>query len=65
MKNTLTGRLVAYVLAFASLLSLAMPAQAQLSAGRDFVEVKPALQADNPAKIEVVPLKAPVRGVAP
>ena len=54
MKNTLTGRLAAYVLAFASLLLLAVPAQAQLSAGRDFVEVKPALQVDNPAKIEVI-----------
>ena len=53
MKNTLTGRLATYVLAFASLVVLAMPAQAQLAAGRDFIEVKPPLQLDNPAKIEV------------
>ena len=54
MKNTLTGRLAAYVVALLSLLVLAMPVQAQLAVGRDFVEIKPPLQADNPAKIEVI-----------
>lgn len=54
MKNTFTGRLTGYVVALVSLLVLAMPAQAQLSSGRDFVEIKPALQIDNPARIEVI-----------
>ena len=54
MKKTLIGRLAAYTFAFVSLLALALPAQAQLAAGVDFAEIKPALQVDNPAKIEVV-----------
>jgi thiol:disulfide interchange protein DsbA len=43
-----------YTFAFVSLLALALPAQAQLAAGVDFAEIKPALQVDNPARIEVV-----------
>ena len=54
MKKTLIGRLAAYTFAFVSLLALALPAQAQLAAGVDFAEIKPALQVDNPARIEVV-----------
>jgi len=54
MKKTLIGRLAAYTFAFVGLLALALPAQAQLAAGVDFAEIKPALQVDNPAKIEVV-----------
>ena len=56
MKKTLIGRLAAYTFAFVSLLALALPAQAQLAAGVDFAEIKPALQVDNPARIEVVEL---------
>ncbi len=54
MKKTLIGRLAAYTFAFVGLLALALPAQAQLAAGVDFAEIKPALQVDNPARIEVV-----------
>lgn len=54
MKNTLTGQLAAYAFALVSLLALALPAQAQLAAGRDFVEINPPLAADNPARIEVI-----------
>ena len=54
MKKSLIGRLAAYTFAFVSLLALALPAQAQLAAGVDFAEIKPALQVDNPARIEVV-----------
>ena len=54
MKKSLIGRLAAYTFAFVSLLALALPAQAQLAAGVDFAEIKPPLQVDNPAKIEVV-----------
>lgn len=54
MKKTLIGRLAAYTFAFVNLLALALPVQAQLAAGVDFAEIKPALQVDNPAKIEVV-----------
>ena len=54
MKKTLIGRLAAYTIAFVSLLALALPAQAQLAAGVDFAEIKPPLQVDTPAKIEVV-----------
>jgi len=54
MKKTLIGRLAAYAFALVSLLALAVPAQAQLAAGVDFAEIKPALQVDNPAKIEIV-----------
>ena len=54
MKKSLIGRLAAYTFALVSLLVLALPAQAQLAAGVDFAEIKPPLQVDNPAKIEVV-----------
>ncbi len=54
MKKSLIGRLAAYTFALVSLLALALPAQAQLAAGVDFAEIKPPLQVDNPAKIEVV-----------
>lgn len=54
MKKSLIGRLAAYTFAFVSLLALALPAQAQLAAGVDFAEIKPPLQVDDPAKIEVV-----------
>ena len=54
MKKTLIGRLAVYTFAFVGLLALALPAQAQLAAGVDFAEIKPALQVDNPARIEVV-----------
>lgn len=54
MKKSLIGRLAAYTFAFVGLLALALPAQAQLAAGVDFAEIKPALQVDNPARIEVV-----------
>ncbi len=54
MKKSLIGRLAACTFAFVSLLALALPAQAQLAAGVDFAEIKPPLQVDDPAKIEVV-----------
>ena len=54
MKKSLIGRLAAYTFALVSLLALALPAQAQLAAGVDFAEIKPPLQVDDPAKIEVV-----------
>lgn len=54
MHQSFAGRLAAYVFAFLGLLVLAVPAQAQLSAGHDFAEIKPPLLTDNPAKIEVV-----------
>lgn len=36
------------------LLALAVPAQAQLAVGRDYVVIEPAQLTDNPAKIEVI-----------
>jgi thiol:disulfide interchange protein DsbA len=51
MRNPLNGWLAA--VAFA-LFSLALPAQAQLAAGRDYLAIEPAQPTDNPAKIEVI-----------
>lgn len=51
MKRILSGWLAAISL---SLMSVSMPAQAQLAEGVDFQTIKPALLADNPAKIEVI-----------
>ena len=50
MKKYLTGWLAAASLA---LLSLALPAHAQLTVGIDYVVIDPAQTTDNPAKIEV------------
>ncbi len=50
MKKYLTGWLAAASLA---LLSLALPAHAQLTVGTDYVVIDPAQTTDNPAKIEV------------
>jgi len=47
----ITGWLVAIAL---TLFSFALPAQAQLAAGRDYVVIEPAQPTDNPAKIEVI-----------
>lgn len=51
MNKYLTGWFAAIALA---LVALALPAQAQLNPGRDYVEIKPAQPTDNPAKIEVL-----------
>ena len=51
MKRTMTGWLAAITL---TLMSLAMPAQAQLAEGADYQTITPPLLADNPAKIEVI-----------
>lgn len=51
MKKYLNGWLTA--VAF-TLFSLALPAQAQLVVGRDYVAIEPAQMTDNPAKIEVI-----------
>jgi thiol:disulfide interchange protein DsbA len=50
MKKYLTGWLAVASLA---LLSLALPAHAQLTVGTDYVVIDPAQTTDNPAKIEV------------
>jgi thiol:disulfide interchange protein DsbA len=51
MHKRFTGWLAALTLA---LLATALPVQAQLTAGRDYKAIEPALTTDNPAKIEVV-----------
>ena len=51
MHKRLTGWLAAIALA---LLATALPAQAQLAAGREYTPIEPAQITDNPAKIEVV-----------
>ena len=51
MHKRLTGWLAAISLA---LLATALPAQAQLAAGREYTPIEPAQITDNPAKIEVV-----------
>ena len=51
MKMKITGWLAAITLI---LLSFALPAQAQLAAGRDYVVIEPAQLTDNPARIEVI-----------
>lgn len=47
-------RIAGWLTAFALLLSMALPAQAQPAAGREFSAIEPAQVTDNPAKIEVV-----------
>lgn len=51
MKTYKRGWLVAIALA---LFSLALPVQAQLAAGKDYIVIEPALGSDNPASIEVI-----------
>jgi thiol:disulfide interchange protein DsbA len=51
MRNKLNGWLAAIAIA---IFSLALPAQAQLAVGRDYVAIEPAQATDNPAKIEVI-----------
>jgi thiol:disulfide interchange protein DsbA len=51
MKTYMRGWLAAIALA---LFSLALPVQAQLAAGKDYIVIEPALGTDNPAKIEVI-----------
>jgi len=51
LKTKMTGWLVAITL---TLLSFALPAQAQLVLGRDYVAIEPAQLTDNPARIEVI-----------
>ena len=51
MRKYLNGWLAAISL---TLLSIAFPAQAQLSVGNDYVLIDPAQPTDNPAKIEVI-----------
>jgi len=51
MKNYLTGWFAAIALA---LLSLTLPAHAQLALGRDYVVIEPAQLTDDPGKIEVI-----------
>ncbi len=51
IKKHMTGWFAAIAL---TLLALAMPAQAQLAAGRDYTAIEPAQMTDDPARIEVV-----------
>jgi len=51
MKTYMRGWLAAIALA---LFSLALPVQAQLAAGKDYIVIEPALGSDNPASIEVI-----------
>ena len=51
MRKTLNGWLAAVTFA---LLSLALPAQAQVVVGRDYTLIEPAQLTDDPAKIEVI-----------
>ena len=51
MKTYIRGWLAAIALA---LFSLALPVQAQLAAGKDYIVIEPALGSDNPASIEVI-----------
>jgi thiol:disulfide interchange protein DsbA len=51
MKISITRLLAVF---FLSLMTLALPAQAQLVVGRDYVAIEPVQLTDNPAKIEVI-----------
>ena len=51
MHKRFTGWLAAIAV---SLFAVALPAQAQLSAGRDYVPIEPAQATDTPARIEVI-----------
>ena len=51
MKRTMTGWLAGLAL---GLLAITTPVQAQLTVGSDYAMIDPALQSDNPAKIEVL-----------
>ena len=60
MKISITRLLAVF---FLSLMTLALPAQAQLVVGRDYVAIEPVQLTDNPAKIEVI--ESAARELAP